>query len=79
MLFRSLNKEGMIRVKNGARYGNVMPYQACLLYTSYGFFESFPAGIKYGWNVLAGYVGDMKYVFSKEGAKSLGANVKRAL
>ena len=29
-------------------------------------------GIKYGWNVLAGYVGDMKYVFSKEGAKSLG-------
>ncbi len=39
---------------------------------SFGFFESFPAGIKYGWNVLAGYVGDMKYVFSKEGAKSLG-------
>ena len=38
----------------------------------YGFFQSFPAGIKYGWNVLAGYVGDMKYVFSKEGAKSLG-------
>lgn len=33
---------------------------------SYGFFQSFPAGIKYGWNVLAGYVGDMKYVFSKE-------------
>ena len=39
---------------------------------SYGFFQSFPAGIKYGWNVLAGYVGDMKYVFSKEGAKQLG-------
>ena len=30
----------------------------------YGFFESFPAGIKYGFNVLAGYVGDMKYVFT---------------
>ena len=39
---------------------------------SYGFFQSFPAGIKYGWNVLSGYVGDMKYVFTKEGAKSLG-------
>ena len=38
----------------------------------YGFFESIPAGIKYGWNVLAGYVDDMKYVFSAEGAKSLG-------
>ena len=38
----------------------------------YGFFESIPAGIKYGWNVLAGYVGDMKYVFTADGAKSLG-------
>ena len=38
----------------------------------YGFFESFPAGTKYGWNVLAGYVGDMKYVFTADGAKSLG-------
>ncbi|MBR6842398.1 MAG: RIP metalloprotease RseP [Prevotella sp.] len=38
----------------------------------YGFFESIPAGIKYGWNVLAGYVGDMKYVFTTDGAKSLG-------
>jgi len=38
----------------------------------YGFFESIPAGIKYGWHVLASYVDDMKYVFSAEGAKSLG-------
>ena len=38
----------------------------------YGFFESIPAGIKYGWNVLAGYVGDLKYVFTADGAKSLG-------
>ena len=39
---------------------------------SYGFFESFPAGIQYGWNVLSGYVGDLKYLFSSDGAKSLG-------
>ena len=38
----------------------------------YGFLESIPAGIKYGWHVLASYVDDMKYVFSAEGAKSLG-------
>ncbi len=38
----------------------------------YGFFESIPAGIKYGWNVLASYVDDLKYVFTAEGAKSLG-------
>lgn len=39
---------------------------------NYGFFESFPAGVKYGCKVLSGYVGDMKYLFSAEGAKSLG-------
>ncbi len=38
----------------------------------YGFLESIPAGIKYGWHVLTSYVDDMKYVFSAEGAKSLG-------
>ena len=39
---------------------------------SYGFFESFPAGITLGVNTLKGYVNDMKYVFTKEGAKSIG-------
>lgn len=39
---------------------------------SYGFFESFPAGIRLGVNTLKGYVSDMKYVFTKEGASSLG-------
>jgi regulator of sigma E protease len=38
----------------------------------YGFFESFPAGIVLGVNTLKGYVSDMKYVFTKEGAKSMG-------
>ena len=38
----------------------------------YGFFESFPAGVEYGWNVLSGYVRDMKYVFTADGAKSVG-------
>lgn len=38
----------------------------------YGFFESFPAGVKYGIDVLRGYVDDLKYVFTSEGAKSLG-------
>jgi regulator of sigma E protease len=38
----------------------------------YGLLSSFPAGIKYGIRTLKGYVNDMKYVFSKEGAQSLG-------
>ena len=39
---------------------------------TYGFFESFPAGVRLGINTLKGYVNDMKYVFTKEGASSLG-------
>lgn len=39
---------------------------------TYGFFESFPAGVALGINTLKGYVNDMKYVFTKEGAESVG-------
>ncbi len=39
---------------------------------SYGFMASIPAGISFGMRELSGYVGDLKYLFSKEGAKSLG-------
>lgn len=38
----------------------------------YTFFSSFPAGITLGVNTLKGYIGNMKYLFSKEGAKQLG-------
>lgn len=38
----------------------------------YGFLASFPAGISLGVKTLKGYVGQMKYLFSKEGAKQLG-------
>ena len=41
-------------------------------HVEYGFFESFPAGVNYGLSVLKGYVSDMKYVFTADGAKSLG-------
>lgn len=52
----------------------VMPVQNDypLIHNTYGFFESFPAGIQFGLNVLEGYVSDFKYVFSSEGAKSVG-------
>ena len=38
----------------------------------YSFLSSFPAGAALGINTLKGYVGQMKYLFSKEGAKQLG-------
>ena len=50
-----------------------MPYESAT--KEYGFFASIPAGIAYGWNTLKGYVSDFKYVFTKEGATSLGGFV----
>lgn len=41
--------------------------------TEYGFFESFPAGVTHGWKVLSGYVDDLKYLFTADGAKSVGS------
>ena len=39
---------------------------------TYNLLTAVPAGISKGVNTLRGYVGDMKYVFTKEGASSLG-------
>lgn len=41
-------------------------------HVSYGILESIPAGVRYGVDVLGGYVSDLKYVFTADGAKSLG-------
>lgn len=47
-----------------------LPYEPAT--KEYGFFASIPAGIAYGWNTLKGYVSDFKYIFTKEGATSIG-------
>lgn len=39
---------------------------------TYGFLASLPAGIRLGVSTMQGYVNDLKYVFTKEGAGSLG-------
>ena len=38
----------------------------------YGFIESFPAGIAYGWSRLTDYVRSLKLLFSSEGVKQVG-------
>ncbi len=43
-----------------------------VVHTEYSFFASLPAGVSLGVETLSGYVGQMKYLFSKEGAKQLG-------
>ena len=39
---------------------------------NYSFLASFPAGVKYGVNILRGYVSNFRYLASADGAKSLG-------
>lgn len=60
----SLGRMGIYSMHPTQLYPNVMK--------TYSFFESFPAGIAYGVKTLKGYVSDMQYVFTKEGASSLG-------
>ena len=54
----------------------IVVQQSAALYkvttVNYDFFESFPAGVRYGVDVLRGYVDDMKYVMTADGAKSVG-------
>ena len=66
-----LTRKGVLKDDLKFGYMPLLPADK-VTHIEYGFFESFPAGIKYGCNVLSGYVGDMKYIFSAEGAKSLG-------
>ena len=42
------------------------------IHNDYGFLASFPAGISFGLDVLRGYVSDFQYVFTSDGAKSVG-------
>lgn len=46
-----------------------------LVNKKYTFFEAIPAGISKGVNRLKGYVSSLKYVFTKEGAQSVGGFV----
>ena len=39
----------------------------------YTLLSSIPAGINYGWETLKGYVSDLRYVFTREGAQSVGS------
>lgn len=41
-------------------------------HTDYTFWQAIPAGIQYGWDMLAMYVKQFRLVFTKEGAQSLG-------
>lgn len=67
MLVVAVDSSGLIGV--GMKNANAfLPVK----FREYGFFESFPKGIKRGVNMLKSYIGDTKMIFSKEGAKQIG-------
>lgn len=43
------------------------------VHVDFGFWASIPAGISHGIDVLSGYVSDLKYLFTSDGAKSVGS------
>ena len=67
--------EAMMYLDSTAKMGVwVRPYTEIypVTHKEYGFWESFPAGIKKGAEMFAGYGSDFKIVFTKEGMESLG-------
>ena len=44
-----------------------------IAHRDYTLLSCIPAGIRYGWDTLTGYVSDLRYVFSREGAQSVGS------
>ena len=48
-------------------------YEAQFKHQDYSLLSCIPAGLKKGWDTLSGYVNDLKYVASADGAKSVGS------
>ena len=59
--------------KLGVVWRNPLQKEYKTVTREYGLLESIPAGISHGWNVLSGYVADLKYLFTADGAKSVGS------
>lgn len=47
--------------------------ESWIAHRDYTALSCIPAGIRYGWHTLKGYVSDLRYVFSREGAQSVGS------
>lgn len=69
-------QESSIQISDNGKIGIMLSQRLDDYYTveynSYSFLESIPRGIELGVDKLVGYVGQMKMIFTKEGAQSLG-------
>lgn len=77
LIYERAGERGFARMFIGdeARIGvsvHTAPYYLEVKHIEYGFFESIPAGIRYGWKTLVNYAKQFRLIFTKEGAKSLG-------
>ncbi|MDO4738123.1 MAG: site-2 protease family protein [Bacteroidales bacterium] len=68
----SITKEITLTPEFTLGFVNKMPYQDKISKKTYGFFESFPAGVNYGIETLKSYVDQMKYIFTPKGARQVG-------
>lgn len=67
-LAMQLTKEGKMGV---IKHNVLAEYQTKTI--TYNAFTCIPAGIKYGWDKMCSYVYQLKFIFSSEGAKSVGS------
>ncbi len=61
-----------VNVSEDGTIGIAVKYSLPTVHNKYSFFASFPQGVKFGLRTLKGYVSQFKYVFTPEGASSLG-------
>lgn len=59
--------------KMGIMWHNPMDKEYATAHEEYGLLACIPAGVAHGWHVLTGYVDDLKYLFTADGAKSVGS------
>ena len=68
----SIVKEVTLTPQFTLGFANALPYKDKISTKTYGFLEAFTAGIKYGWQTLSSYADQMKYIFTKKGARQVG-------
>lgn len=66
----AIDTSGVIGISPSTKMADIFS-KANMQTDTYGFFESFPAGINNGIATLKGYVAQIRFVFTKEGVKNL--------
>lgn len=71
-LINMLQQPPFMRIALPEGEPRILP-ESWIAHRDYTALTCIPAGIRYGWHTLTGYVSDLRYVFSREGAQSVGS------